>query len=153
MINNFLRSRVPFGQKKISLLILIFIIIGFLGGAWLYYKLFLKREPGQISAEAWSYIQQEKIKAQRNFAEFVKTPAGQIWLQHPYWPPEICQKIAQGEILPGMNKDQVRKSLANRLQTKIKININNEREEWIVDGENKLVLHFLNGVLQSWEGK
>ncbi len=83
----------------------------------------------------------------------MKTPAGQIWVQRPYWPPEICQKIAQGEILLGMNKDQVRESLANKSQTKIKIKINNEREEWIVEGEDNLVFHFLNGVLQSWEQK
>jgi hypothetical protein len=154
MISNFWRRRIPFGRnQKTSLLIIICLISGFLGGAWLYYRLFLKTKPGQISAEGWSYIQQEKIKAQRDFAEFVKTPAGQIWRQHPYWHPETCQKIAQGEILPGMNKDQVRESLAKKLQTKIKINVHNEQEEWIVEGENKLVLHFRNGVLQSWEQK
>lgn len=154
MSSNLLRKIVPFGQsKKISFLTFILIATGCLGGVCIYYKLFIKKEAGQISAEGWSYIQQEKIKAQRDFAEFVKTPAGQIWVQRPYWPPEICQKIAQGEILLGMNKDQVRESLANKSQTKIKIKINNEREEWIVEGEDNLVFHFLNGVLQSWEQK
>lgn len=152
MSSNFLRKIVPFGQnQKISLVILILIIIGCLGGAWIYYN--LRKKQGEISAEGWSYIQQEKLKAQRDFAEFVKTPAGQIWLQRPYWHPEICQKIAQGEISPGMNKDQVKESLAKKSQTKMKINVNNDREEWIVEGENILVLHFLNGVLQSWEQK
>lgn len=154
MNNKFLRQRISgWSNQKITLFILILLIISCLGGVWIYYKLFLKTEPGQISAEGWSYIQQEKIKAQRDFAEFVKTPAGKIWLQHPYWLPETCQKIAQGEILPGMNKDQVRESLANRPQIKIRIKVNEEQEEWMVEGENKIVLHFLKGVLQRVEQK
>ena len=154
MNNSFLRQRIcGWSNQKITLFLLILLIISGLGGAWIYYKLFLKTQPGQISAEGWYYIQQEKIKAQRDFAEFVKTPAGKIWLKHPYWPPETCQKIAQGEILAGMNKDQVRESLANKSQIKIIIEVNNDQEEWIVEGENKIVLHFLNGVLQRAEQK
>lgn len=148
-----------FKNKKIFplLLILILIVVGGSIGVWVNYRIFSKAKHGQISDEGWSYIQREKIKAQRNFAEFIKTPAGKVWLKHPYWTPEICQKIAQGEILVGMHKDQVKESLASLLQRKIKISNylegNTLWEEWLLEGEDKLILRFRDNLLQSLERK
>ena len=50
-----------------------------------------------IPVEALSKIHQEKAKAQKEFAEFIRTPAGKIWEKHPYWDPAICQKIAEAQ--------------------------------------------------------
>ena len=60
-----------------------------------------------IPFEALSKIRQEKAKAQKEFGEFVQTPAGKIWEKHPYWDPATCQKIAEGKVEPGMSKEQV----------------------------------------------
>ena len=61
-----------------------------------------------IPIEALSKIHQEKAKAQKEFAEFIQTPAGKIWERHPYWDPAICEKIANGQVEPGMSKEQIK---------------------------------------------
>lgn len=152
MSNNLLPSKIPIWKERRFSFFLI-LILGSLASLSIFYGVYAPKGLRQISDEGWSLIQHEKIKAQKDFAEFIKSPAGKIWAKHPYWPPEICQKIAQGEIFQGMSKDQVKESLNKKSPAKIKIIVNNEREEWIVEGEGKMVFHFLNGVLHSWEGK
>ncbi len=154
MIFSWRQKRISREQnKKFSYLVFVGIALGCLGAGWGFYKFFLKTERGQISAGGWSYIQRERLKAQKEFAEFIKTPAGKIWEKHPYWNPETCQKIAQGEISPGMTREQVKESLAQKPQIKIKVKAHLESEEWIVEGEKNLIFHFQNGILKSWQKK
>ncbi len=111
------------------------------------------RGSGVIPAEALSKIEQEKAKAQKDYLEFMNTPAGKILQKHPYWNPEICKLIAEGQIVPGMSKDQVVEALGDPRRVKSKRDLGNLQEEWLAEGPGPLVLRFEDQVLKSVEKK
>ena len=104
-----------------------------------------------IPVEALSKIHQEKAKAQKEFAEFIRTPAGKIWEKHPYWDPAICQKIADGQVEPGMSKEQVKAALGEAKEVKSERRGETLHEQWTVEGKEKLVLRFEENTLKAVE--
>ena len=104
-----------------------------------------------IPIEALSKIHQEKAKAQKEFAEFIQTPAGKIWERHPYWDPAICEKIANGQVEPGMSKEQVKAAFGEAREVKSERRGEVLHEEWTVAGKEKWVLRFEENVLKMAE--
>ena len=102
--------------------------------------------------DALSRIHQERSRAQKDFAEFVKTPAGKIWQKYPYWDPSLCQKIAEGQVVLGMSKGQVGEAIGDATKVKKK-RIGENIEEWVVEGKEKMVLRFEDNSLRAWEGR
>jgi hypothetical protein len=109
---------------------------------------------GPIPPEALSKIHQEKAKAQKEFAEFSQTPAGKLWQKHPYWDPAVCQKIAEGQVFPGMSKEQAREAVARVEEIKSR---KGEKllEVWAVEGKGKekWILKFEENALVSVEDR
>ena len=106
-----------------------------------------------IPVEALSKIHQEKARAQKEFAEFIQTPAGKIWEKHPYWDPAICQKIADGQVEPGMSKEQVKAALGEAKEVKSERRGETLHEQWTVEGKEKFVLRFEENTLKRIERK
>jgi len=104
-----------------------------------------------IPIEALSKIHQEKAKAQKEFAEFIQTPAGKIWERHPYWDPAICEKIANGQVEPGMSKEQVKAAFGEAREVKSERRGEVLHEEWTMAGKEKWVLRFEENVLKMAE--
>ena len=104
-----------------------------------------------IPIEALSKIHQEKAKAQKEFAEFIQTPAGKIWERHPYWDPAICEKIANGQVEPGMSKEQVKAAFGEAREVKSERRGEVLHEEWTVAGKERQVLRFEENVLKMVE--
>ncbi len=102
-----------------------------------------------IPFEALSKIRQEKAKAQKDFAEFIRTPAGKIWEKHPYWDPATCQKIAEGNVEPGMSKEQVKAALGEPRTVKSEKQGEILHEEWTVEGKEKIILQFEDNTLKE----
>ncbi len=102
-----------------------------------------------IPFEALSKIRQEKAKAQKDFAEFIGTPAGKIWEKHPYWDPATCQKIAEGNVEPGMSKEQVKAALGEPRTVKSEKQGEILHEEWTVEGKEKIILQFEDNKLKE----
>ncbi len=94
------------------------------------------QKPRQIPVEVLSQIDQERAQAQQEFADFVQTPAGKLWQKHPYWSPEMCRKIAAGEIVEGMSKEQVKEAVGGVVEARMKKG-EKPAEEWIVEGRNR----------------
>ncbi|MBM4332283.1 MAG: hypothetical protein FJ117_13870 [Deltaproteobacteria bacterium] len=111
------------------------------------------QQPKKIPLEALSRIHQEKLKAQKDFAEFIKTPAGKIWQKYPYWDPATCQKIAEGQVFLEMSKEQAREAAGTPVKVRSEKRGNMILEEWIFDGKEKMILRFENNVLRSIEKK
>ncbi len=106
------------------------------------------QKAGPIPPDILSKIEQEKAKAQKEFAEFIETPAGKLWQKHPYWDPADCQKIADGQIFPGMSKEQAREAAGKIIGSR---NKGENREEWEVEGKGrgKMILTFDGNSLVS----
>jgi len=104
-----------------------------------------------IPVEALSKIHQEKTKAQKEFAEFIRTPAGKIWEKHPYWDPAICQKIAGGQVEPGMSIEQIKATLGEPKNVKSERRGEVLHEEWTVEGKEKWLLRFEENTLKVIE--
>ena len=104
-----------------------------------------------IPIDALSKIHQEKAKAQKEFSEFVRTPAGKIWEKHPYWDPAICQKIADCHVEPGMSKEQVKTAVGEPKNVKSEKRGEVSHEEWTVEGKEKLILLFEENTLKKIE--
>ena len=104
-----------------------------------------------IPIEALSKIHQEKAKAQKEFAEFIQTPAGKIWERHPYWDPAICEKIANGQVEPGMSKEQVKAALGEAQEVKSERRGEVFHEEWTMAGKERQVLRFEGNTLKAVE--
>jgi hypothetical protein len=104
-----------------------------------------------IPIEALSKIHQEKAKAQKEFSEFIRSPAGRIWEKHPYWDPAICEKIANGQVEPGMSKEQVKAALGEPKEVKPARRGEVLHEEWTVAGKEKRVLRFEENTLKAVE--
>jgi hypothetical protein len=102
-----------------------------------------RQKPGQIPAEVLSKIDQEKAQARQEFSDFIQTPAGKLWQKHPYWSPEMCRKIAAGEIVPGMGMDQVKEAVAKVVEVRTKKGAK-PAEEWAVESRSgeKMILKF-----------
>jgi hypothetical protein len=104
-----------------------------------------------IPIEALSKIHQEKAKAQKEFSDFRQTPAGKIWEKHPYWDPAVCEKIANGQVEPGMSKEQVKAALGEANAVKSEKRGDVLHEEWRVAGKEKWVLKFEENTLKAVE--
>lgn len=102
-----------------------------------------------IPIEALSKIRQEKAKAQKEFGEFIQTPAGKIWEKHPYWDPAICQKIAEGDVEPGMSKEQVKTALGEPRKVKSEKRGEILHEEWAMEGKEGVILRFEENTLKE----
>jgi hypothetical protein len=94
------------------------------------------------------------VKARQDHAEFLKTPAGQVWQKYPYWTPDICQKIVEGQVFPGMSKEQAREAVGRVMEVRKKKG-DPQAEEWTVESRNleKMVLKFKGNALAEVERK
>jgi len=112
------------------------------------------QKKGQIPAEVISRIDQERAQARQEFADFIQTPAGKLWQKYPYWSPEMCRKIAGGEIAAGMSKEQVKEAVNKVVEMRTKKG-EKPAEEWIVEGRNRerMVLKFDGNALAEIERK
>ena len=110
-----------------------------------------EEKSGGIPLDVVSRIQHEQALAQKEHADFLQTPAGRIWQEHPYWDRALCQKIAAGEVSPGMSKEQVREAVGG--PAKVNPQEKGIWEEWIVEGKGKMFLKFENNLLVSIEKK
>lgn len=106
---------------------------------------------GGIPLKVLSRIQQERVQARRDHEDFLRTPAGKIWQKYPYWDRELCQKIAAGEVSPGMSKDQVREAVGPPVRVNLREGEGAVTEEWVVEGKERLILKFQNHLLVSVE--
>lgn len=112
------------------------------------------QKPGPIPPEVLSRIDQERAKSQKDFTEFIQTPGGKLWQKYPYWDPAICQKIADGQVFPGLSKEQAREAVG-RVGEIRKTNGGKNLEEWVVEGKNKerMILRFEGNALVGVEKK
>lgn len=112
------------------------------------------QKAGQIPAEVLAKIDQEKAKARQEHAEFIKTPAGQLWQRHPYWSPDTCQKIMEGQVFPGMSKEQAKDAVGRVIEVRKKKG-DQQPEEWAVEGRSgeRMVLKFEGNALMEIERK
>jgi hypothetical protein len=112
------------------------------------------QKPKAIPAEVLSKIDQERADAQKAHADFIQTPAGKLWQKYPYWSPEMCQRIIDGRVSPGMSIDQA-KAAVDRVVEVRKKKGEKELTEWVVEGRNKdkLVLKFEGNALVAVERK
>ncbi len=106
----------------------------------------------QIPAEVLSKIDQEKADAQKAHADFIQTPAGKLWQKYPYWSPEMCQRIVEGVVSPGMSMDQAKEAVDRVVEVRKK---KGNLSEWVAEGRNKekLVLKFEGNALVAVEKK
>ncbi len=111
------------------------------------------RKTSFIPADALSKIEEEKAKARKGYEDFIKTPAGKIWEKHPYWDRETCEKIAEGQVFPGMSKEQVKEAIGLPKKVKTANQGGKHEEEWLTDGSPGMVLRFEGHVLKSVERK
>lgn len=121
-------------------------LVFFLGGK--------SQKPAQIPPEVLGKIDQEKAKVRQEYAEFIQTPAGKLWLKHPYWSPDTCQRIVEGQVFPGMSKEQAKEAVNQVVEVRKKKG-NKQPEEWTVEGRNreKMVLKFEENALVEIERK
>jgi len=133
---------------------LMVISLTFIALALVFYSGEKGQKPGRIPTEILSKIDQEKAKAQNDFAEFIQTPAGKLWQKYPYWDRELCQKIAEGQVSPGMSKGQVREAVGRVVEIR-KPTGEGSLEEWVIEGkgQEKMILKFDDNALVSVERK
>ena len=110
------------------------------------------QKPKPIPAEVLSKIDREKADAQKAHADFIQTPAGKLWQKYPYWSPEMCQRIIDGHVSPGMSMDQAKEAVDRVVEVRKKKG-EKELTEWVVEGRNqdKLVLKFEGNALVAVE--
>lgn len=110
------------------------------------------QKPGQIPSEVLAKIDQEKARARQDHADFMQTPAGQLWQKRPYWSPGMCRKIAAGELVAGMSKEQVREAVGKVVEV-LKNKRETQPEEWVVECRNgeRLILKFEGNALAVME--
>ncbi len=108
--------------------------------------------PGSIPADALSKIEAEKAKAQKDYQDFIHTPAGKIWEKHPYWDREVCARVAAGEVVPGMSKEQAAEALGHGGKVNRKKQSGAE-EEWLAESHGEIILRFEGNVLKTIQRK
>ena len=71
-----------------------------------------------------------------------------------YWSPEMCRKIAAGEIVSGMSKEQAKEAVSKVVEVRTKKG-EKPAEEWVVEGRSgeKMVLKFDGNALVEIERK
>jgi len=140
------RSPILWIGLALLLSVAVLMLVFFLGGK--------SQKPAQIPPEVLGKIDQEKAKVRQEYAEFIQTPAGKLWLKHPYWSPDICEKILEGQVFPGMSKEQAKEAVNQVVEVRKKKG-NKQPEEWTVEGRNreKMVLKFEGNALVEIERK
>jgi hypothetical protein len=110
------------------------------------------RKPAQIPAEVLSKIDQEKADARKAHADFIQTPAGKLWQKYPYWSPDMCQRVVDGLLSPGMSMDQAREAVNRVAEVRKK---KGNLSEWAAEGRNgeTLILRFDGNALMEIEKK
>jgi hypothetical protein len=134
------------GSLAILLTAVLLLLVFFAGGK--------SQKPNQIPAEVLSKIDQEKASAQIAHAEFIQTPAGKLWKKYPYWSPEMCQRIIDGQVSPGMSMDQAKEAVDRVVEVRKKKG-EKQPTEWVAEGRNKekLILKFEGNALVAVEKK
>ena len=121
---------------------------------WLFFADGKSQKPRPIPAEVLSKIDQEKADAQKAHADFIQTPAGKLWQKYPYWSPEICQRIIDGQVSPGMSMDQAKEAVDRVVEVRKKKG-EKQPTEWVAEGryKEKLILKFEGNALVRVEKK
>jgi hypothetical protein len=136
-----------------SVLWVVVVLICLGAGSVLFTQWFTKNQtPTSIPADALSKIEQEKAKAQKDYQDFIHTPAGKIWEKHPYWDREVCARVAAGEVSPGMSKEQAAEALGHGAKVKRKKQ-SGEEEEWFAESQGEIILRFEGNVLKTIQRK
>ncbi|MDH4268414.1 MAG: hypothetical protein OEW45_22535, partial [Deltaproteobacteria bacterium] len=78
---------------------------------------------------------------------------GKIWQKYPFWDPATCQKIAAGQIFPGMSREQAQEAIGSPTEVKREKRGEIVYEEWTSNGKERLILRFENNVLRTIEKK
>ena len=146
------RKAAPFWRNRSLAFWVLWIVIPVsLASVWIILRPPENKQDKPIPLEALSKIHQQKIKAQKEFAEFIKTPAGKLWQKYPFWDPATCQKIAAGQIFLGMSREQAKEALGMPAEVKRAKRGEVVWEEWTCAGREKIILRFENNVLNSIE--
>jgi hypothetical protein len=134
------------GSLAILLAAVLLLVVFYAGGK--------SQKPNQIPAEVLSKIDQEKASAQKAHAEFIQTPAGKLWQKYPYWSPEMCQRIIDGQVSPGMSMDQAKEAVGRVVEVRKKKG-EKQPTELVAEGRNKekLILKFKGNALVEVEKK
>jgi hypothetical protein len=140
------RSPILWIGLAVLLSVIALMLVFFFGGK--------SQKPGQIPSEVLVKINQDKGKAQQEHAEFIKTPAGKLWQKCPYWSPDTCRKIVEGQVFPGMGKEQAKEAVGQVIEVRKKKG-DQQPEAWTVEGRNgeKMVLKFEGNALVEVERK
>ena len=140
------RSTLLWGSLAILLAAVLLLVVFFADGK--------SQKPKQIPAEVLSKIDQERADARKAHSDFIRTPAGKLWQKYPYWSPEMCQQVIDGQVCPGMSMDQAREAVGRVVDVRKK---KGEKQvtEWVVEGRNKenLILKFEGNALVEVERK
>ncbi len=138
--------------KGSSVLRIVLILVCLSVGSVLFIQWFTKgQNPNAIPADALSKIEQEKAKAQKDYQDFIHTPAGKIWQKHPHWDREVCARVAAGEVVPGMSREQAAEALG--AGGKVKRTRGGAEEEWVTESQEKIILQFEGNVLKMIQRK
>ena len=140
------RSTLLWGSLAILPAAVLLLVVFLAGG--------ISQKPKQIPAEVLSKIDQEKASAQKAHAEFIQTPAGKLWQKYPYWSPEMCQRIIDGRVSPGMSMDQAKEAVDRVVEVRKKKG-EKQPTEWVAESRNKekLILKFEGNALVEMEKK
>ncbi len=138
------RSPILWIGLAVLLSVIALVVMFFFGGE--------TQKGGRIPAEVLGKIDQEKAKARQEHAEFMKTPAGQLWQRHPYWTLDTCKKIMEGQVFPGMSKEQAKEAVGRVIEVRRKKG-DQQPEEWAVEGRSgeRMVLKFEGNALVQIE--
>jgi hypothetical protein len=110
------------------------------------------QKPKQIPAEVLSKINQERADAQKAHADFIQTPAGKLWQKYPYWSREMCERVVEGQVSPGMSMDQAREAVDRVVEVRKKKG-EKDLTEWVAEARNRdrLILKFEGNALVAVE--
>jgi hypothetical protein len=95
---------------------------------------------------------QMKITAQPTpTAEWLRSPAGELWQRHDAWSRDDCEAIAAHKVHVGMTAEQCRLAWGNPASVNRTGRAGGVAEQWCYGDLCQNALYFDNGILSSWQ--